>query len=80
MGSDRKPIAFEHETLKIRVCGGGRALRYWFECHVIRCNPSRKTAVKIVNRLFSMAKNLDEGTLSSVSLCPFFKIEGGKTT
>jgi len=78
MGSDRKPIAFEFDKLKIR--GGGGAPSHWFECHVTRCNTSRKTAVKSIDKLFSMAQIKDEGILSSVSPYPFFKIEGGETT
>ncbi len=76
MGSDRKPIEFELDKLKIRG-----ALSHWFECHVNRCNPSRKTAVKSIDKLFSMVQVNDKGTLSlsSVSPYPFLKIEGGET-
>ena len=77
MGSDRKPTAFELDKLKTR---GGGALRHWFECLVSRCNPSRRNDIKSIDELFSMAQVKDEGTLSSVSLYPFFKIEGGETT
>lgn len=75
MGSDRKPIAFELDKLKIRG-GGEEALSLWFECRVTRCNPSRKTAVKSIDKLFSMVQVNDKGTLSlsSVSPYPFFKI------